>query len=392
MWGRASTLSSLRGDTQYRSGLHPPVAPIRTHARRVCRDPQSGCFDAVQTGALRPYRLLGAEYRPASYKLCRSIHLTNESNLSARRVLLKPGNNDLPSAGNVRLAAEDGVFELAGAAPAWIWVLTCPTPSCPCRTALVLATHDGREHLLERAAAVRDAWNAQTDYSAAAAALDDLVVFHIDIDTAEVFSPRGDKPLNLSAHPRIADIATRIDGDLLESIGELWYRGKGWPDPKQETLSAAQIKSTGWQRGEMLAWDDACISVRQDYYVLNGRLYEAAEMYCPLPECECGEVLIHFETLKPRGAPSPGDVTVKRSGETQILPNKKGRDRLEQLWTAFRTRHPNHLARFARRYPIMKSIGARIVATPPALPPKAGRNDSCPCGSGKKYKRCCGTS
>ncbi len=23
--------------------------------------------------------------------------------------------------------------------------------------------------------------------------------------------------------------------------------------------------------------------------------------------------------------------------------------------------------------------------------PKAGRNDPCPCGSGKKYKRCCGT-
>ena len=22
--------------------------------------------------------------------------------------------------------------------------------------------------------------------------------------------------------------------------------------------------------------------------------------------------------------------------------------------------------------------------------PKAGRNDSCPCGSGKKYKKCCG--
>lgn len=22
--------------------------------------------------------------------------------------------------------------------------------------------------------------------------------------------------------------------------------------------------------------------------------------------------------------------------------------------------------------------------------PKVGRNDSCPCGSGKKYKKCCG--
>jgi preprotein translocase subunit SecA len=27
---------------------------------------------------------------------------------------------------------------------------------------------------------------------------------------------------------------------------------------------------------------------------------------------------------------------------------------------------------------------------PYRAPPKVGRNDACPCGSGKKYKRCCG--
>ena len=27
---------------------------------------------------------------------------------------------------------------------------------------------------------------------------------------------------------------------------------------------------------------------------------------------------------------------------------------------------------------------------PYVAPPKVGRNDQCPCGSGKKYKKCCG--
>ena len=27
--------------------------------------------------------------------------------------------------------------------------------------------------------------------------------------------------------------------------------------------------------------------------------------------------------------------------------------------------------------------------TPYIAPPKVGRNDPCPCGSGKKYKKCC---
>ena len=29
-------------------------------------------------------------------------------------------------------------------------------------------------------------------------------------------------------------------------------------------------------------------------------------------------------------------------------------------------------------------------ARPEPAPPKPGRNDPCPCGSGKKYKKCCG--
>ena len=28
--------------------------------------------------------------------------------------------------------------------------------------------------------------------------------------------------------------------------------------------------------------------------------------------------------------------------------------------------------------------------TPYVSPPKIGRNEPCPCGSGKKYKKCCG--
>ena len=36
---------------------------------------------------------------------------------------------------------------------------------------------------------------------------------------------------------------------------------------------------------------------------------------------------------------------------------------------------------------IGKSLGPRV---PPAQSSKVGRNDLCPCGSGKKYKKCCG--
>ncbi|MDP2824884.1 MAG: hypothetical protein Q8O52_19650, partial [Sulfuritalea sp.] len=82
----------------------------------------------------------------------------------------------------------------------------------------MLATHVGREFLLERGSVVLDALNGQGDGLTVAAAIDDLIVFHIDIDTAEVVPPIGDELLAVAAHPRIADIAMRIDGDLLDSI------------------------------------------------------------------------------------------------------------------------------------------------------------------------------
>ncbi len=46
---------------------------------------------------------------------------------------------------------------------------------------------------------------------------------------------------------------------------------------------------------------------------------------------------------------------------------------------------------FSFRCPSLQRIDFTGAAPkPPGSVPKAGRNDPCPCGSGKKYKRCCG--
>ena len=47
----------------------------------------------------------------------------------------------------------------------------------------------------------------------------------------------------------------------------------------------------------------------------------------------------------------------------------------------------------ASRYeldPVYGEEGEELIAAPAAAKAKAGRNDPCPCGSGKKYKKCCG--
>ena len=58
------------------------------------------------------------------------------------------------------------------------------------------------------------------------------------------------------------------------------------------------------------------------------------------------------------------------------------------------TRLYNDLRRQLR--PGESSVATAAAAAPvvspgsPATPHKVGRNDACPCGSGKKYKKCCG--
>ena len=39
-----------------------------------------------------------------------------------------------------------------------------------------------------------------------------------------------------------------------------------------------------------------------------------------------------------------------------------------------------------------KPSAKKVVLAPRRAAPKVGRNDPCPCGSGKKYKNCCGSN
>ncbi|MEW8683176.1 MAG: YchJ family metal-binding protein, partial [Candidatus Thiodiazotropha endolucinida] len=54
---------------------------------------------------------------------------------------------------------------------------------------------------------------------------------------------------------------------------------------------------------------------------------------------------------------------------------------------------PHHeISRFLKQDGVWYFVDGQLVApkTEKRHQPKVGRNDPCPCGSGKKYKKCCG--
>ncbi|MGA3124686.1 MAG: SEC-C metal-binding domain-containing protein [Polyangiaceae bacterium] len=137
--------------------------------------------------------------------------------------------------------------------------------------------------------------------------------------------------------------------------------------------------------------------MRQDIFRCGERVFEAFDLYCVAPDCCCGEVVVDFAPILPRGAPAPGAVRVAKSGAATLEPeHERHRERLEQLWAAFRKRHPGYVARFVRRSAVMEGLAGRIVGSPRTgverRTARVGRNDSYPCGSGRKYKKCCGAT
>jgi SEC-C motif-containing protein len=57
-----------------------------------------------------------------------------------------------------------------------------------------------------------------------------------------------------------------------------------------------------------------------------------------------------------------------------------------------REQHHHEVARFTREEGVWRFVEGRVVGVDPYVreKPKVGRNDPCPCGSGKKFKKCCG--
>lgn len=303
------------------------------------------------------------------------------------------------------LKVNETVLEIPGDRPQLLWVRTCENPQCQCRNALVVATEEGPEVLREEAAIARAALQSGTAPTfAGGAGRSATQRFSLDIDTAKAVRSRNgstDDEEDVGDDPRAGPIVRGIDGEMLDEIGRLWYRGKGLANPEQGR--SARAVAAAARKGRLVAWDRLYARyarpLRQDLYEIGGGLYAALEYYCPRPGCVCGETVVEFVDLASGDPEEPGGVRVGPCGPAEFEPGPDGLATLELLWEAFTNRHPGHVARFARRYEVIRQLGAlrgggSPSVTRPAAPlrpaVKVGRNDPCPCGSGRKYKKCCG--
>lgn len=132
----------------------------------------------------------------------------------------------------------------------------------------------------------------------------------------------------------------------------------------------------------------------------EGRTYWIYDYYCMHANCECNEVYLEF-TEEPKEKQTAGQhfgVRVSFKDEAFVVEdyNFSKQKAIEIVEDTLKySKDAIELCKV--RYKLMKDKGTQIIVDqakaagqPMVKGEVIGRNEPCPCGSGKKYKKCCG--
>jgi len=136
--------------------------------------------------------------------------------------------------------------------------------------------------------------------------------------------------------------------------------------------------------------DQILVSIKEAKYLI-------VDQFCLLPKCKCTDTTLD---LVPAGedamkADSWCAFRLKYAkSHWDVMEDFPPPIPLEEIRAAIEAQHPDFCKQLLRRHEKLKKIYLncrRKHYSPPqiVIERKVGRNDPCPCGSGKKYKKCC---
>lgn len=254
----------------------------------------------------------------------------------------------------------------------------CTTPGCDCRDIGLRAITIEADDSFDPATLSSDALLAKFATEPMEARL--------DIDTGNVAPDDYEGRMPLSAE-WIEYVQAQVDGELLDVLHEKWLHGKGMKS----------VPKTDWEPrdpGSLVGWYEAHPADRPDIYLDDhDGAFIAEDLFCVKPTCTCDEAVVAFTPAKVASAQDVGSIRLRISTLEVLERRVEASDAslLDRLWLAFSARHRRLSARLGQRNKQMVELASgRSRSAPVRSTPRAGRNEPCPCGSGKKYKRCCG--
>jgi hypothetical protein len=149
--------------------------------------------------------------------------------------------------------------------------------------------------------------------------------------------------------------------------------------------------------GLMSAYNDILPYGDQFFVTINGEQCLIFDQYCLLPKCPCTDTnldIISIDKLGKKGKEICFIELNYKKRRWKLIDESSFSISLESVKTAIEEQLPDIYKQMHNRHMKLKTIYAHCKKKHHAPKqelqlPKAGRNDPCPCGSGKKYKKCC---
>jgi hypothetical protein len=194
----------------------------------------------------------------------------------------------------------------------------------------------------------------------------------------------------------LAWIQEEVDSELLDALHARWSRARG-DNPRRRVVPEPLLP------GEPLAWSDVFPSAREDRYIVGDNVYLLEEfVYVDAGRARDEARLVVINVPDGRYGEAVGSWLVHGSTASAWAPESCSAETLQQIWAAYQRRHrAGEIAAHAAevRAAVAQARSSAAVAEAPSARPRSfeekaivptSRNGQCPCGSGKKFKKCCG--
>lgn len=151
------------------------------------------------------------------------------------------------------------------------------------------------------------------------------------------------------------------------------------------------------KNGLMSAYNDVLPYGDQMLVTIDGTESMILDQYCLLPKCSCTDTVLAIIAVDAIGKTGEELCSVSlsyRKKQWKSLEEGSLAVTVKTVKSAIEEQIPDIYKRLLKRHIKLKSIYAHskkkhFASKQPLQLPKVGRNDPCPCGSGKKYKKCC---
>jgi len=151
------------------------------------------------------------------------------------------------------------------------------------------------------------------------------------------------------------------------------------------------------KNGLMSAYNDVLPYGDQMLVTIDGTESMILDQYCLLPKCSCTDTVLSVFAVDAIGKTGKELCSVSVTyRKKQWKPVEEGPFpvTVKKVKSSIEEQIPDIYKRLLKRHIKLKGIYAHskkkhFASKQPLQLPKVGRNDPCPCGSGKKYKKCC---